>query len=640
MANKGFYENYSNKIFWVAAGTALGIFTLLLVNKFWLGNDIRDIQLFFFFISLILLCISAVLHMRYKTMLKDPVNNLYWETEPADNTIVENNKKAAKKWMEVQQKKVYSNSIPFWIGLLFLIIALFFFFASSCGENNHASENFTDDGKLEVDLLQINDVYEIAGLDSGRIGGMARVATLKKQLLQKNRNTMLLMAGDFISPSVFNSVKQDGKRVNGKQMINVMNAAGVDLAVFGNHEFDFDLYSLQQRINESWFEWVASNVSNIIPSGKVPFKKNNTDIRSVYKMTFNDDDGTSFTVGFFGITTPDNTGGDPGYAEYDKDMIATAREKYNELSSSCDAVIAVTHLDLTDDKKLATEIPGLTAIIGGHEHDMQFEKVGNVYITKAHANAKSAFHLKIVYNKNNSPKVTVIPELVCIDNSIEEDCLTKSIGSKWMETAMQFFRDSGFVPDRIVCEGFNYKLDGRDMSVRQKQTNLTKLITDAMLAATKGKGTQIAMMNAGSIRVDDIINPPTTEYAFLRALPYGGVIYSAQMRGWFIKNLMDTAYKLQSQGGFIQYSDNVDIAKKTINGKPIDSLLPYTVAVTEYLMEGKEKKLGHVKEGTPGVVSVSARPQPSDSSLYDIRKAVIKYLWDNRKNRKVLEKYK
>ncbi len=43
-----------------------------------------------------------------------------------------------------------------------------------------------DDGKIEVVFLQVNDVYEIAPVAGGKEGGMARVATLKKQYLQSN----------------------------------------------------------------------------------------------------------------------------------------------------------------------------------------------------------------------------------------------------------------------------------------------------------------------------------------------------------------------------------------------------------------------------------------------------------------------
>ncbi len=48
------------------------------------------------------------------------------------------------------------------------------------------------------------------------------------------------MAGDFLSPSVYNSLKYDNKRIRGKQMVDVMNAAGFDIAIFGNHEFDIN----------------------------------------------------------------------------------------------------------------------------------------------------------------------------------------------------------------------------------------------------------------------------------------------------------------------------------------------------------------------------------------------------------------
>ena len=62
------------------------------------------------------------------------------------------------------------------------------------------------------------------------------------------------MAGDFLSPSVFNTLQYNGERVRGRQMVEAMNAAGTNIAVFGNHEFDITEGELQQRINESEFD--------------------------------------------------------------------------------------------------------------------------------------------------------------------------------------------------------------------------------------------------------------------------------------------------------------------------------------------------------------------------------------------------
>lgn len=50
-------------------------------------------------------------------------------------------------------------------------------------------------------FLQMNDVYELKPLGGGKKGGMARVATIRKLLLQENPNTITIISGDIVSPS-------------------------------------------------------------------------------------------------------------------------------------------------------------------------------------------------------------------------------------------------------------------------------------------------------------------------------------------------------------------------------------------------------------------------------------------------------
>ena len=132
------------------------------------------------------------------------------------------------------------------------ILNILFFMSSvwicSCNSGRHTIAS-KDDGKIDITFVQVNDVYEIAPLENGKVGGMARVATIKKEQLRKNQNTFLVLAGDFLSPSVYNSLKYEGSRIRGKQMVESMNAAGMDLVVFGNHEFDISETELQSRIN-------------------------------------------------------------------------------------------------------------------------------------------------------------------------------------------------------------------------------------------------------------------------------------------------------------------------------------------------------------------------------------------------------
>src|SRR5687767_15997127 len=86
---------------------------------------------------------------------------------------------------------------------------------------------------VKVTLLQVNDVYQFAPVDQGTTGGLARVLTLTKSIREHNPNTLFLMARDTISPSV------ESITYKGAQMIDAWNAAGLDYATFGNHEFDF-----------------------------------------------------------------------------------------------------------------------------------------------------------------------------------------------------------------------------------------------------------------------------------------------------------------------------------------------------------------------------------------------------------------
>src|ERR687891_1222889 len=107
---------------------------------------------------------------------------------------------------------------------------------------------------VKVTLLQVNDVYQFAPVDQGTRGGLGRVMTMKKSIQQQNPNTLLLMSGDTISPSVESITHK------GAQMIEAWNVVGLDYATFGNHEFDFGPDVLKQRIKESKFGWTAANV--------------------------------------------------------------------------------------------------------------------------------------------------------------------------------------------------------------------------------------------------------------------------------------------------------------------------------------------------------------------------------------------
>ncbi len=116
------------------------------------------------------------------------------------------------------------------------------------------------DQKVSFTLLQVNDVYEITPV-SGE-GGLARLATLKKQLQAQNPNTYMILAGDLFSPSALGTAKVDGVRLSGKQMVDSFNRAGLDFGTLGNHEFDLKGDEVNQRLQESKTKWIVSNATD------------------------------------------------------------------------------------------------------------------------------------------------------------------------------------------------------------------------------------------------------------------------------------------------------------------------------------------------------------------------------------------
>jgi 2',3'-cyclic-nucleotide 2'-phosphodiesterase (5'-nucleotidase family) len=500
----------------------------------------------------------------------------------------------------------------------FLRLALVIIFFSSCSSTKKLSSK--DDGKIDVTFVQINDVYEIAPLSGGKEGGMARVATLKKNYQQKNPNTFLVISGDFVSPSVYNSLQYEGKAIRGKQMIEAMNAAGMDFACFGNHEFDIKEGELQERINESNFQWISSNAFHKTTSGIVPFTYRNTTIPKTYVLNVKDADGTTAKIGFLGVVLPFNKA---DYVSYTLSLDA-AKEMYNKLKDSVDAVVAITHQSMQEDEILAKEIPGLAAILGGHEHDQRFEKVGNTYITKAMANAKTAYVINLGINKNKN-KIRVTPKLEAVNESVSLDSTTNTVVEKWQNIAEKNYSSLGFDVKKVLINN-GEPLDGRESEIRSHPTNLTKLIVASIANAVPN--VDVVIMNSGSIRVDDILHAPINVYDVLRTLPFGGSIREVDMKGSLLVKVLEQGKKNIGIGGYLVYNENLVNAndKWMLNNVPIDLAKTYHVAVTDFLLTGKEANLDYLNPGNVDIVKVYDAATAITDPRSDIRLAVVKYL--------------
>jgi 5'-nucleotidase / UDP-sugar diphosphatase len=459
---------------------------------------------------------------------------------------------------------------------------------------------------VAITILQMNDVYELTPVSGGDEGGLARVATLRSNLLAENPNTYTVLAGDLLNPSALSTATVDGERLAGRQMVDVMNVLGLDYATFGNHEFDLTQERLAQRLAESKFTWFSSNVTQ---SDGQPFPN----VPANVVLTARNHDGREVRVGLFGLTVGSNPA---PYVAY-RDPVVVAKEQVAALRDRVDILIAVTHLALDGDIDLVEEVPEIDLVLGGHEHENTEVERGPDFtpVSKADANARSVYVHRLRWDPSTR-QLEHEASLERVTPALADDPTVAKAVDRWVNAAFEGFRAQGFEPTRTVATTTE-PLDGRESSVRNHPTRLTDLIASGMRHAASG--TELAVFNSGSIRIDDVIPPgEVTEYDVIRTLPFGDTIQAVQMKGTLLQRTLDQGLANAGTGGYLQLA-NVARAPAgdgwLVDGAPLDAGRSYSVAVNDFLLTGREIKLDFLTRANPELTVVSEHG--------DLRKVLI-----------------
>ncbi|MGB3541620.1 bifunctional metallophosphatase/5'-nucleotidase [Rubrivirga sp.] len=452
-------------------------------------------------------------------------------------------------------------------------------------------------------VLQINDVYEITPVEGGRAGGLARVAGLRQQLLAEGTPVVTVMAGDFLSPSALGTARVEGERLYGKQMVAVLNALGLDAAAVGNHEFDVSEDALQARIAEADFPFVSANI--VRPDGS-PFP--NVAPRVVLDLEAADG---PVRVGIASVVLPSN---EKPYVRY-LPADSTLRAEVARLDPVTDVVIGLTHQGFAADATAAATIPGLDAVMGGHEHEnvRAYRGPNLTPVMKADANARTAYVHRFTLDRATGT-LEVDSELVPITSSTPEDPAVAAIVTEWVEVASAGFRADGFDPDRVAVVTTE-TLDGRESTVRTRPSRLGGLIADGFRRAA---GVEVGLFNGGSIRVDDVLGAgPFTEYDAIRVLPFGGEVVTVEMPGALLSRVLDQGVANAGTGGFLQTAGlEGGPGAWRIEGAALEGDRLYTVATNDFLVTGRETGLDYFDaETNPDVTLIGEHG--------DVRRALI-----------------
>lgn len=244
-------------------------------------------------------------------------------------------------------------------------------------------------GKM-ITILHTNDLHGHlrawrgweADLRNQEVGGAERLATAIARVRSESPHVLLLDAGDLIGDTMIAHVTE------GRGLLRVFAALQYDAVVLGNHEPDFGGATLAERIESAKFAVLAANVR---------YKDSEKLLARPHVMR----NFSGVKVGVFGLaypktewtTAPKNV--ENLTFDHPRDV---ARKAVRELrDQGADVVIALTHLGLGADIRLAEQVPGIDVIVGGHSHNRMRKprQVGDTLIVQAGAHGSDLGRLDL-----------------------------------------------------------------------------------------------------------------------------------------------------------------------------------------------------------------------------------------------------
>jgi len=364
-------------------------------------------------------------------------------------------------------------------------------------------------GTRTATLLAINDVYRIEGLDAGARGGFARLRTLRAELERTAPDLLVFHAGDLLFPSLLSRV------FNGEQMIDVLNrldgAPGAFdsrfFVVFGNHEFEKDKRAdavlLQRRVRDSQFRWVNGNVDFALGDDGQPLVAGEN-----LAPTWMTQSG-GIKIGVFGLTVDDKK---PQYVTGFRSPSDTARALTRALrAAGAEVVIALTHLRAEQDRALLHGLgaDGPDLVLGGHDHDHLACDVDGRKLLKADADARTATVVTLRLPPGGKLEVTSV--LRPIDTTLAEDCATAGTVAAWLARHEGVFCSQEAAARRAPLDahcldaplGVSKTLvEAEESAIRARETGLGDWIADRMRESFAGCGADAAIINSGSLRLN------------------------------------------------------------------------------------------------------------------------------------------
>ncbi len=427
---------------------------------------------------------------------------------------------------------------------------------------------------VKLTILGIGDIYDF-GVTKER-GGFARMNAVAKAERAANPNTLYVFDGDMFSPSLLSGFDK------GAHTVELTNMVPFDIAVPGNHEFDFGIDGFEANVKASKYPWAALNITHA--DGSPIDGLGGTMVKEIAGLKI------ALVPVALDATNELSSPGDWKFGGTVETAVAGAKAAR---AAGADLVVGVVHASHAQDRALM-DSHAFDVIMSGHDHDFwtAYDGVTAYVETSTDANYLDPLDLAVtVGEKNGKRTVKWEPSFRFIDTKT----VTPDPDTAKVVDGLKANLDKSL---NVVIGKTETPLDSRESIVRSQEAAIGDLIADAMRQSV---GADVGLTNGGGIRGNKqyAVGTELTRRDILTELPFGNVTVMTEVSG---QQLMDALENGVSQvedgaGRFPQVSGLkmvVDLKKPkgsrvlsvTVGDKPLDPSATYKVATNDYMLHG------------------------------------------------------
>jgi len=433
-------------------------------------------------------------------------------------------------------------------------------------DDTHHDSSFT--------IIHTNDTHCFYDGDGGV--GFATVSALREEY-SKDRTVFTVDAGDFIQGNSY------GTMTDGEGSIEVMNTVGYDLAVPGNHEFDYGFDIFMERMGQLDFPVICANLV---------YKDSGRSIFDEYLIL----ERGGARVGFFGLLTTETEAetmaGNMGNSTVTDPVVAAKRMVSILEEKDVDCIVAVGHLGVTSrdhmtSDRLCSRVPGIDIFIDGHSHtEMEDGKVCDGSIALEGSDTVIASTGSYLHNVG----------VITYDSGKIEAKLYRGPVLQYLKTQDAIDAVTAVVDEKLktVIGRTEIELIGERKIIRNGETNLGDLIADTIRLSA---GADVAVINSGCIRTSIGTGDITLKDVY-DVMPFLNYTCILDVPGSVLWDEMEFSLALMGsdKGGFLQISgmtvtydpDATEsrVISIIVGGTDLDKDATYRLATIDFVASG------------------------------------------------------